>query len=101
MLFTAKCFWPAVTLAEVERAGDRARDAARLLTRTGRTVAYLGAFVVKEDELVLCLFEASSRTAVTDVTQRARIPCERLMETAWLSGRASQGRAACITTPHD
>jgi hypothetical protein len=101
MLFTAKCFWPAVTLAEVDRAGDRARDAARLLTRTGMTVAYLGAIVAQEDELVLCLFEASTSTAVADVTEYARIPCERLMETVWLSGRASQGRAACTTTRHD
>jgi hypothetical protein len=89
MLFTAKCFWPAVTLAEVDRAGDRARHAARQLRRAGATVAYLGAFVVEEDELVLCLFEASAGTAVTDVTQRACIPCERLMQTVWLAGRAS------------
>jgi hypothetical protein len=101
MLFTAKCFWPAVTLPEVDRAGDRAGHAARQLTRAGTTVAYLGAFVVEEDELVLCLFEAASSTAVTEVTQRARIPCERLMETVWLVGRAPQGRATCMTTPHD
>jgi hypothetical protein len=83
MLYAAKCYWPGVTERELERVADRA----------GRTpgprelqadVAYLGALLFTADDLVLCLFEASSRAAVKRTSERLGIPCERVMGSVWL-----------------
>ena len=81
MVFAAKCFWPGVTPAEVERATARAAQEARKASHAGNPVAYLGSIVFVDDDLLLCLFEASSRTAVWRTNERAGIPCERVMET--------------------
>jgi hypothetical protein len=83
-LYAAKCYWPGVTQDELERAG---RAAARETERTppSETVRYLGSLVFVNDELVLCLYESSSRAAVKQVNERAGVPCERLMEALWLA----------------
>jgi hypothetical protein len=87
MLYAAKCFWPGVSASEFER------DAApRLsLTRSGSAAdaAYLGSLVFGGDELVLCLYEGSSRATVMEAARRARIPCERIMESAWMPAPGS------------
>ena len=87
MLYAAKCFWPGVSAREFER-----DPAPRLsLARSGGAAdaAYLGSLVFGGDELVLCLYEGSSRSDVMEATQRARIPCERIMESAWLPAAGS------------
>jgi hypothetical protein len=40
--------------------------------------------VFPRDELVLCIFESSSRKMVIRASDGAGIPCERLMESVWL-----------------
>jgi hypothetical protein len=84
MLYAAKCFWPGVSASQFDR-----ETAPRLsLVRSSRAAdpAYLGSLVFSRDELVLCLYESSSRGSVVEATHRARIPCERVMESAWLPG---------------
>jgi hypothetical protein len=76
MLYAAKCYWPGVTEGELERLPDR-------VSRRGATV--VGSLYFPQDDLVLCLFEASSRSAVTRASQYAGIPCERVMESIWLA----------------
>jgi len=85
MLYAAKCYWPGVTEDELERAVACAMREAETVSRRGKPVAYLGSLLFEDDELVLCLFESSSRTSVKQTTERAGIPCERLMESIWLS----------------
>jgi hypothetical protein len=75
MLFTAKCYWPGVDEAELKRAAARARRASS---------GYLGALLFPEDDLVLCLFQARSSSTVKRVSERAGIPCERVIETTWI-----------------
>jgi hypothetical protein len=84
MLYAAKCFWPDVTEREVERAGAKAAREAATVSRAGHPVRYLGAIVFPRDELVLYVFEGSSRRMVMNTSERAGIPCERLMESIWL-----------------
>jgi hypothetical protein len=81
MLYTAKCYWPGLDAAEFDRV-----EAKRLAQRsTGAPdVIYRGAILFPEDELVLCLFDASSRAAVKQAAERARAPCERVMDSVWL-----------------
>ena len=91
MLYAAKCYWPGVTETELEPIATRA-------TRTTRSVRdgvnYLGSLMFRNDELVLCLFEGPSRTAVKQASERAGIPCERLMDSIWLApdGSPVKGR---------
>jgi hypothetical protein len=82
MLYAAKCYWPGVTEADLEQVAGRA---ARTAVLPGRSpVAYLGSLLFAADDLVLCLFKGPSRAAVIQASGRLNIPCERLMDAAWL-----------------
>jgi hypothetical protein len=98
MLYAAKCYWPGVTERELERVADRAgrTPAARELQDD---VAYLGALLFTADDLVLCLFEASSRAAVTRASEQLGIPCERVMDPVWL-GPTGRHLVAKSGIPH-
>ena len=83
MLFAAKCFWPGITVCELERVARPLRT-----DRAGRTegAVYAGSLLFGEDSLVLCLFDAESATTVRRVAEQAHIPCERVMPIDWLPG---------------
>jgi hypothetical protein len=82
MLYAAKCYWPGVTHADLDQVADRAARTG-LASGTG-PVSYLGCLLFAADDLVLCLFQGSSRAAVIQASNRLGIPCERLMDTVWL-----------------
>jgi hypothetical protein len=82
MLYATKCFWPGVSVAEFER--DAAPRLSLARSESAADAAYLGSLVFGGDELVLCMYESSSRSAVIDAARRARVPCERIMEPVWL-----------------
>jgi hypothetical protein len=84
VLYAAKCFWPDVTEADLDRAAARAT--------AEKEAGYLGSMLFPKDKLVLCLFDAPSRVAVKRASERAGIPCERVMELAWLT-RHNDGSA--------
>ena len=67
-----------------------------LNTGTG-PVSYLGSLLFAGDDLVLCLFQGPSRAAVIAASDRLGIPCERLMDSAWLSShrRGPEGTQQC------
>jgi len=79
VLYTAKCFWPGVTEGELRLAAGRTGAASRSLQATFR-----GALYLPDDELVLCLFDAASRLDAKQASERAGMPCERVMETVWV-----------------
>jgi hypothetical protein len=87
-LYAAKCYWPGVTESALEQAAARAAAVAEATSRTASGVRYLGSILFQDDELVLCLFDAPSRAAVSRTTRRAGIPCERVMASRWLSNPA-------------
>jgi hypothetical protein len=88
VLYTAKCYWPGVTKDELRSASARAREEA-----ARRNVAYRGALYLPGDDLVLCLFDAPSREAVKQSSERAGMPCERVIETVWIEPRGEGGRS--------
>ena len=90
----AECFWPGMTEAKVLEAGARAGRAARAASRDGATVRYLGAILVPADEVAFCLFEGRSARLVAEVSERAEIPFERILETVRLD-------ATTTATPPD
>ena len=80
MLYTAKCFWPGVSEDElrlaVARAGGRTTELPQTVLR--------GVLYLPGDELVLCLFESSSCADVKRASERAGMPCERVIEAVWV-----------------
>ena len=74
--FVAECLWPDVherDLAALDaRAGEEAERA---------SVRYLGSLLMRQDEVVLCLFRGAEDD-VRRVVEAARIPCDRLLEAA-------------------
>jgi hypothetical protein len=82
MLYAAKCYWPGVTAIDLEQVTERAARAG--LAAGGNPVTYLGSLLFAADDLVLCLFQGPSRAAVILASDRLGIPCERLMDSAWL-----------------
>jgi hypothetical protein len=82
VLYAAKCYWPGVSQTELEHLvgrGSRVDCAAN-----PAEVTYVGSLLFADDELVLCLFEGPSRTAVKRTSERLGIPCERVMGSVWL-----------------
>ena len=87
MLYAAKCYWPEVTEAELERAAVR--------VTSDKDSGYLGSLLFPSDRLVLCLFDAPSRAAVKHASERAGIPCERVMESRWLAPPRQERSKPC------
>jgi hypothetical protein len=83
MLYAAKCYWPGVSETDLEQVAERAARAGAKWGHDG--VEYLGSLLFSADDLVLCLFEGPSRAAVKHASEHAGIPCERLMDSAWLA----------------
>jgi hypothetical protein len=88
MLYTAKCFWPGVTEHELRLAAARAGNERRERPQT----SFRGALYLPDDELVLCLFESSSRDRVKRASEHAGMPCERVIETVWVEPDAKGER---------
>jgi hypothetical protein len=66
--------------AEVERAAERARDAAEQLTREGRPVRFVRSIFVPEDETCFYLYEAASAEHVSEAARCADLRFERVAE---------------------
>jgi len=82
MLYTAKCFWPGAGEDEIRLAASHA-------SREGvqHQAGFRGAIYLPADELVLCLFEATSPSSVKSESESAGMPCERVIETVWIGPR--------------
>jgi hypothetical protein len=87
MLYAAKCYWPGVDERELARLSARALESAGA-SEPEHPAAYLGSLLFAADDLVLCLFAAESRAAVKRASDRLGIPCERVMDSVWLSPHA-------------
>ena len=87
MLYTANCFWPGVSERELRIAAAHAGSPIGERPPT----AFRGALYLPDDELVLCLFDAPSRAAVKRASERAGMPCERIIETVWVATHSGEG----------
>lgn len=72
----AECFWPDVHEEDVRELDERIRA----LAAASQDVRYLGSFLIRTDEVVLCQFEGAL-AAVRTLAEHADIPFERLLET--------------------
>ena len=91
MLYTAKCFWPGVTEDELRLVAARAGSETAERPRT----VFRGALYLPGDQLVLCLFESSARACVKRASERAGMPCERVIDTVWVAPHPKRGKETC------
>ena len=82
MLYAAKCYWPGAIQDDLEQVAERAARADLAAGSGG--IVYLGSLLFAADDLVLCLFQGSSRTAVIRASDRLGLPRERLMDSLWI-----------------
>jgi hypothetical protein len=54
-----------------------------------RVIRHLASVVLLEDEVCLHVFEAPSAAALLAASEEAGLPCERVTETIWRSGRGA------------
>jgi hypothetical protein len=80
MLYTAKCYWPGVTESDLRLATVRVESS----TRDDPRSTYQGALYFPGDDVVLCLLEASTSGVVKEASERAGMPCERVIESVWI-----------------
>jgi hypothetical protein len=92
MTFMAECFWPGVTAQKVADAGESVRQAAHAISSEGCFARYIGSILVPTDEIALCLFEAASMAAASEVNRQAAIPSERILEIVRLGAFLPSGR---------
>lgn len=60
---------------------ERVSEHARRLAANGLAVRYVGSMLMREDEVVLCLF-AGEREAIRAAAEAAEVPFERILESA-------------------
>ena len=77
--YIVECFWPGVSEADVHALDERAAATGRALAGDAAHAEYIGSILVRDDEVLLCLFEGSLE-AVRLAAERAAIPFERILE---------------------
>lgn len=85
--YIAECYWPGVREADLDALDDRVAE----LTEGNAVVRYLGSWLLREDEVVLCRFEGSE-SAVRHIAEGAGIPFERILEAGhspWPDGQVA------------
>jgi hypothetical protein len=76
--YVAECFWSGVGEDDVRELDRRIELCVAELAGQGEPVEYLGALLILDDEVVLCLFDGPLATVHT-VTERAEIPFDRIL----------------------
>lgn len=77
--YVVECFWPGVSIADVDEHDRRIREVVSRSRRRGIPVRYLGSLLVPADEVVLFEFLAGSADAVVEACVRAGIPYQRVV----------------------
>ena len=77
--YLVECYWPGVTESRVIVIARRAQEAAEKLSEQGSEIIYRSAFLVPDDEVAFCLFDASSPGAVEEACRRAELPFDRIL----------------------
>ena len=78
--FAVERYWPGVTDVALADAADAARDAALAMAGEGLAIRFVDAFVARDDEVVLTLFEAPSRQIAQAAIERAGLPYDRITQ---------------------
>ena len=77
--FLVECFWPGVSIADVDELDRRVRQVALRSRRRGVPVRYLGFLLMPDDEVVLFEFQAGSAEVVAQTSAQAGLPFQRVV----------------------
>ena len=77
--YVAECFLPGLKPEAVDLVDRRLRTAQRVVAHDGERAEYGGAIVLREDEVMLCLFGADSVVAVRKLCEAAELGFERIV----------------------
>jgi hypothetical protein len=77
--FVAECLWPDVRESDLRELDDRVTAVCERLATDGEAVRYIGSMLMREDEVVLCLFRGELEH-VTRAADAAAIPYDRMLE---------------------
>lgn len=80
--YLVECYWPGLTEARAVSRMRRVEEVAAGLSAEGTEVRYRSAFIVPDDEVALCLFEAASAAHVEEVCRGAGLPFDRILRVA-------------------
>jgi hypothetical protein len=78
--YLVELYQPAADAGAVSAEAERAREAARQLTREGTPVRYLRSLLIPEDETCFHLFEGVSAEAIGEASRRAALDYLRVVE---------------------
>ena len=92
----AECLLPGLSRATAEALGRRVRQ--EIAGPPGSPVCYLGALLMPEDEVLLCLF-AGPEAEVRAVSERAGLPFERILTCAAVGWRTAPEMATTGSPP--
>jgi hypothetical protein len=76
---------PGITMEQLAAAQRAAIETGVRLTAAGTPVRYIRSAFVPDEELCMCLFEASSAELVKQLNDEAKIPYTRVVEAADLT----------------
>jgi hypothetical protein len=95
--YLVECYSPGIERAAVADAGERARAASAAVRMPGRVVDYLGALLVADDEVVFHAFRAADEAIVSEVSRRAELRFERIVESIAIDGaEVAQGLSGLL-----
>ena len=80
VMFIVERYWPDATEQGLAEAAEAARRAAVVVSAEGRLIRLVDAFIARDDQIVLTLFEADSKASVREVTERAGLPFDRITQ---------------------
>ena len=79
-VFVVKRTLPGITPEALMSAGLRAKTCCAEMTQEGESVRWIRSFFLPESQQTHCYFDASSKQAVEEANQRARIPFVEIAE---------------------
>jgi HSP20 family molecular chaperone IbpA len=91
--YLVECYWPGVNPENLAVTVERVRTTVSALRRRGGDVAFLGSILVPADETVFCLFDGMEAD-VRAVSEQARLPFERILESLRSDGSKTTVREA-------
>ena len=77
--YLVESYWPGVTEPGVIVAMRRARQAAEELTGPGSEIKYVTSYLVSEDEVAFCVFDATSVLTIEKACRQADLPFDRIV----------------------
>lgn len=91
--YLVECYTPGIAQDAIEATAQRAREAVEAARITGRTIEYVNAIFVPDDEVVFHTFLSDDIETVRQASVAAGIPFERIIESVAVGDTVVAGSA--------